>query len=82
MDHVLNDKIRHLYSLQTEIGYHDWDIFAQPLEERFQLPTHQKMTWVTNTICTIKVSMEEFAEKQTTGQRDIRQYFQKCMKSQ
>ena len=82
MDHVLNDKIRQLYSLQNQIRYYDRDLFAQPLEERLHLTTHQKMTWVTNTTRTMKVSMEEFAQKQTTGQRDIRQFFQKRKKSQ
>ena len=71
-----------LYTLQTEIGYSDRGIFAQPIEERLQLPTQQKMTWVTNTTRTMQVSMAEFAEKQTTGQRDIRQYFQKSTKAQ
>ena len=81
MDHILNDKIRHLYTLQNDIGYHDRDLFAQPLEERLRLITHQKMTWLTNTTRTMKVSMEEFEHKQTTGQRDIRQFFQKSKKS-
>ena len=82
MDFVLNQKIRHLYSLQEEISYHDHDLFSQPLEDRLQLTQHQKMTWITNTTRTMKVSMAEFQSKQTTGQRDIRQFFKKRNTSQ
>ena len=78
MDHVLDKKIRQLYSLQDEIGYHDHDIFAQPLEDRLSLTQHQKMTWISHTTRTMKVSMGEFQKKQTTGQRDIQKFFQKC----
>ena len=75
MDRVLNQKIRHLYSLQTEIGYRDRVLFSQPIEDRLTLSTHQKMTWITRTTQTMKVSMEEFDRKQTTGQQDIQQFF-------
>ena len=81
IDEVLNQKIRNLYSLQADIGYHDRSIFDQPLEDRLTLPHHQKMTWISQTTRTMKVSMEEFKNKQTTGQRDIREFFQKCTQS-
>ena len=82
MDTILNQKIRHLYSLQEEIGYHDRDMFSHPLEERLKLSYHQKMTWLTQTTKTMKISMEEYAEKKTTGQQDIRKFFQTRQKSQ
>ena len=81
MDYDLNQKIRELYSLQSEVGYHDRDIFSIPIEERLKLTQHQKMTWITNTTKTMKVSMQEYQTKQTTGQRDIRQYFTKRTQS-
>ena len=81
MDYILNQKIRRLYSLQEAIGYHDRDLFATPLEDRLNLNNHQKMLWITTTTKTMKVSMEEFQTKQTTGQRDIRQYFTKRSQS-
>ena len=74
MDFVLNQKICHLYSLQEGISYHDRDLFSQPLADRLQLTQHQKMTWITNTTRTMKVSMAEFHSKQTTGQRDTWQF--------
>ena len=73
MDRVLNQKVRKLYSLQSEIGYHDRDLFLQPMEDRLNLNTHQKINWIMNTTRTLKVSIEEFHHKQTTGQKDIRQ---------
>ena len=40
------------------------------------------MTWIEQTARTMKVSMEEYHKKQTTGQRDIRQFFEKRKDSQ
>ena len=71
----LNNKIRQLYQLQQEVGYHDRDMFSTPLEERLKLPEKQKMAWVSNTTKTMKVSMAEYHDKQTQGQKDIRQFF-------
>ena len=78
----LNQRIQHLYQLQHEIGYHDREMFQQPIEDRYDLPEKQKMTWIENTTKTMKVSMEEFQRKQTTGQKDIRQFFTHKTKSQ
>ena len=77
MEYALNQKIRTLYSLQYEVGYHDRDIFSIPMEDRLQLTQHQKMTCITHTTKTMKVSMQEYQTKQTTGQQDIQQYFTK-----
>ena len=74
-DIILDQKIQQLYSLQEQIGYHDRDLFSLPLEDRLQLNHHQKMTWITHTSRTMKVSMEEFNRKQTSGQKDIRTFF-------
>ena len=71
----LNTKIRHLYNLQNEIGYHDRDLFSQPIEERFNLTEKQKMTWLAQTTKTMKISMEAYRKKQETGQKDIQQFF-------
>ena len=81
IEYALNQKIRQLYSLQHEIGYHDRELFSQHIDDRLALPYHQKMTWITNTTKTLKVSMEDFQRKQHTGQKDIRQYFTKQNKS-
>ena len=78
----LNQKIQQLYKLQGEIGYHDRDIFHQPIEDRLNLSEKQKMTWIEQTTKTIKVSMEDFRQKQTHGQKDIRKFFTKTKKSQ
>ena len=51
----LNNKIRQLYQLQGEIGYHDRDIFSRPIEDRLNLSEKQKMTWIDQTTKTIKV---------------------------
>ena len=75
MGRVLNTKIRQLYALQDSIGYHDRRMFSQPIEERLSLHETQKMTWIAQTTKTLKVSTEEYETKQTTGQRDIRQFF-------
>ena len=71
----LNQRIQQLYQLKNEIGYHDRDMFNQPIEDRYALSEKQKMTWIENTTKTMKVSMEEHNIKQTTGQKDIRQFF-------
>ena len=81
MEHHLNQKIRSLYTLQNEIGYHDRAIFETPIEERLNLSHHQKMIWIETTTKTMKVSMEEFQNKKTTGQQDIRQFFTKRTQS-
>ena len=75
MDRQLNTKIRQLYELQNSIGYHDCDIFSQPIEERLSLSEKQKMNWIEQTTKTIKISLEDYEDKQTSGQRDIRQFF-------
>ena len=75
MQKLLNQKIRQLYDLQEEIGYHDRDLFHQPLEDRLQLTEKQKMAWITQTTKTMKVSMETYQNNQTTGQKDIRTFF-------
>jgi len=77
----LNQKIRQLYELQNDIGYHDRDMFQQPLEERLQLSEKQKMTWIDQTTKTMKVSMETYQRLQTTGQQDIRNFFTKAPQS-
>ena len=74
--------IQHLYQLQNEIGYHDRDIFSQPIEDRLQLSEKQKMTWIDQTTQTLKVSMDDYRQKQTHGQKDIRNFFTKQKKSQ
>ena len=66
-----------MYRLQNEIGYHDRDLFQKPIDERLQLPERQKVAWIEHTTKTMKVSMEDYAQKQKTGQRDIRQFFGK-----
>ena len=71
----LNQRIQQLYQLKNEIGYHDRDMFNQPIEDRYALSEKQKMTWIENTTKTMKVSMEEHNIKQTTGQKDICQFF-------
>ena len=68
MAKILNDKIRQLYQLRNSIGYQDQDIFAQALEDQLKLSEKQKMTWIAQTTKTLKVSMAEYEEKQTTGQ--------------
>ena len=78
----LNQKIQQLYQLQHEIGYHDRNIFQKPIDEGLALTEKQKMTWIEQTTQTMKVSMEEYHKKQTTGQRDICQFFEKSKDSQ
>jgi len=80
--HYLNNKIRQLYALQQEVGYHDRDMFTTPIEERLKLPEKQKMAWVSNTTKTMKVSMAEYHDKQTQGQKDIRKFFTNRKQSQ
>jgi len=82
MTTFLNQKIHHLYQLQYEIGYHDRALFHQPIDDRLALTDKQKMTWIENTTNTMKVSMEDYAIKQKSGQRDIRQFFDKKQESQ
>ena len=57
-------------------------MFHLPEEERIQMTPAQKMTWIATTTKTMKVSIDEFKKKQTTGQKDIRQFFQKKSQSQ
>ena len=71
-----------LYTLQDAIGYHDRDLFHIPMADRMALTEKQKMTWIEQTTRTMKVSMDEYQQKQTTGQRDIRQFFEKRKDSQ
>ena len=80
-DHQLNQKIQRLYDSQTEMGYHDRDIFHQPIEERLALSTAQKMTWIEQTTSTIQKSIEEHKTKMKTGQTDIRKFLQAPNKS-
>ena len=75
MEKQLNMKIRQLYELQNSIGYHDRDIFSQPIEDRLSLSAKQKMNWIEQTTKTMKISSEDYEDKQTSGQRDIRQFF-------
>ena len=75
MNDILNQKISQLYHLQNEIGYHDRDLFQIPLDERYKLSERQKVAWIEHTTKTMKVSMEDYVQKQKTGQRDIRQFF-------
>ena len=79
---MLNNKIRQLYELKDSIGYHDQEIFTQPIEERMKLTENQKMRWIEQTTKTMKVSMAEFEEKQKTGQQDIRKFFSQKLNSQ
>ena len=37
MEIILNQKIRQLYTLQDEIGYHDRELFTIPMEDRLNL---------------------------------------------
>jgi len=78
----LNTKIHQLYKLQNEINYHDSELFSQPIEERINLTEKQKMTWLAQTTTTMKISMEEFRNKQKRGQKDTWQFFTKRKKSQ
>ena len=43
VERALNNKIHQLYQLKNSIGYHDQDIFSQPIEERLSLSEKQKM---------------------------------------
>ena len=59
------------HQLHEEIGYHDHNLFHQPIEECLQLSEKQKMTWIDQTTKAIKVSMDDYRNKQTQGQKDI-----------
>ena len=72
MQALLDKKIWQLYDLQEEIGYHDCNMFQQPLDDRLQLSEKQKMAWIAQTT---KVSMETYQHHQTTRQQDIRKFF-------
>ena len=72
---MLNNKIHQLYDLKHSIGYHDQNMFSQLIDEQLSLSEKQKMRWIEQTTKTMKVSMAKYENKQTTGQRDIRQFF-------
>jgi len=72
----LNQKIAHLYKLQEELPIHDRVLFDTPLEERLELTEKQKITWIDETTATVRVSIAEHKQKMSTGQTDIRQFFQ------
>jgi len=74
-ERLLNNKITQLYELKNAIGYHDQDIFSQPIDEKLSLSEKQKMRWIEQTTKTMKVSMADYENKQTTGQKDIRHFF-------
>ena len=71
MESVLNNKIRQLYRLQADIGYHDRVLFHITLDERLKMTENKKMTWLEQTSKTMKVSMEDYQQKMRSGQKDI-----------
>jgi len=72
---ILNQKILHLYSLQHELLATDRDIFAIPLEERFNLTEKQKLLWITHTTKTVSTCLLDHQQKIQSGQKDIQSYF-------
>ena len=71
---ILNQKIEHLYSLQTELNHKDHDIFHIPIEERYKLHEKQKRIWIETTTHTVNKCIYEHQEKMSTGQTDIRTF--------
>jgi len=71
MERMLNKKIHQLYRLQEEISFQDRDIFYQPIENRLQMNEKQKMTWIEQTVKTMKVSMEEHQKRWKLDNRTL-----------
>ena len=78
----LDEKIEHLYTLQHDVNIHDKNIFNTPIEERFEMPEHQKQQWIEETSKTIHLCIADHHKKMNTGQKDIRNFFRKPEKSQ
>ena len=76
-DVLLNQKIDKLYQLQDEISHYDKNIFHKPIEERYKLNRKQKIDWIDQTTKTLYKCMADHHKNMTSGQKDIRQYFQK-----
>ena len=74
---ILNEKIKHLYTLQHDVGSHDREIFQTPIEEKFKLTLQQQKIWIDTTATTIHQCIYEQNQKMSTGQLDIRTFFTK-----
>ena len=79
-DLFLNQKIDKIYKLQEAISHYDKKLFQHPIEERYKLPTKQKMEWIEQTTKTIYQCIADHHKNMMTGQQDIRQFFNKQKK--
>jgi len=79
---ILNQKISHLYSLQSEVLHHDKDIFDVPINDRYDLTEKQKKIWIEQTTTTVTKSIAEQQVRNHTRQKDICQFFTKQNSSQ
>ena len=76
-EQALFEQIRRLYDLSDQISHQDRVILDEPIEEKLLRPTQVLQQWVRNTVPVITRCISDFQEKLNTGQRDIRQYFQR-----
>ena len=70
-------QVQHLYELQDEISQQDRRILDEPMEEKLNRPISVLRQWVRNTVPVLNRCIHDYQNKLHTGQRDIRQYFQR-----
>ena len=72
---ILNQQIKSIYELQSEVSPHDTAIFDISIEDRYQLTEKQKRVWIERTTHTVSKSIEEKRTKLQTGQKKYSKIF-------
>jgi len=70
-------QIHRLYDMHDEIGHQDRILLEEPIEEKLKRPLTVLRQWIRNTVPVINRCIYDYQNKLRTGQRDIRQYFQR-----
>ncbi len=76
-EQAIYEQIRKLYDLRDEIGHQDRILLDEPIDEKLKRPFQVLQQWVRSTTPAINRCITDFQNKLKTGQRDIRQYFQR-----
>lgn len=76
-EQALFEQIQKLYALRDEVGHHDRALFDEPIEEKLGRPFPFLRQWARNTVSVINKCILDYQNKLRTGQKDIRQYFQR-----
>ena len=76
-EQAIYEQVRKIYDLQGNIAHQHRVLLDKPLEDKLRRPFPVLQQWVRNTFPSISRCITDFQDKLRTGQRDIRQYFQR-----